>query len=314
MPLRATRSRTRAARITDAVATGPLGALSHDELGVIFDGLANPLQPAVSVALSSTCLGLRTPLRAVLQVLKEQHARVAWLCARLQVSCRELREAKGLMMGNLGLDLEEIEALGMILRSNGLPSLELWDLSDNCFRDADLQLLCASLCPGALPSLRELSLNCNKLGPRAASELAAALRRGAMPNLVKLFIGDNPILDEGMTALAPQLSKLPRLEKLFMWGCVVGDEGVASLCAERGENDFKKLTHLDLDHNDVGDMGCATLASALKAGVMPKLIELSCIGNRFVSASFDAVIAAMRQRLVTSPTQCTGSVEPPISE
>ena len=44
-------------------------ALSHDELGVIFDGLADPLQPVVAVALSSTCLGLRTPLGAALEVL-----------------------------------------------------------------------------------------------------------------------------------------------------------------------------------------------------------------------------------------------------
>ena len=42
---RATRSASGAARLTEAVATGrrPLGALSHDELGVIFDGLADPL-------------------------------------------------------------------------------------------------------------------------------------------------------------------------------------------------------------------------------------------------------------------------------
>ena len=51
MATRATRSMTRsashAARLTEAVATGPLSALSHDELGVVFDGLANPLHPVV---------------------------------------------------------------------------------------------------------------------------------------------------------------------------------------------------------------------------------------------------------------------------
>ena len=40
MAARATRSASRKARLTEAVATGPLGALSHDELGVIVDGLA----------------------------------------------------------------------------------------------------------------------------------------------------------------------------------------------------------------------------------------------------------------------------------
>ena len=73
----ATRSASRRSRVAEAVAsrgaaavaTGPLGALSHDELGVIVDGLADPLQPIVAVALSSTCLGLRTPLRAALEEL-----------------------------------------------------------------------------------------------------------------------------------------------------------------------------------------------------------------------------------------------------
>ena len=51
MAARATRSASRKARITEAVATGPLGALSHDELGVIVDGLADPLKPVVADAL-----------------------------------------------------------------------------------------------------------------------------------------------------------------------------------------------------------------------------------------------------------------------
>ena len=49
----ASRSASRATLHAEAVATGPLGTLSHDELGVIFDGLADPLAPAVAVALSS---------------------------------------------------------------------------------------------------------------------------------------------------------------------------------------------------------------------------------------------------------------------
>ena len=47
----ASRSASRATLHAEAVATGPLGTLSHDELGVIFDGLADPLAPAVASAL-----------------------------------------------------------------------------------------------------------------------------------------------------------------------------------------------------------------------------------------------------------------------
>ena len=96
MAARATRSASRKARLTEAVATGSLGALSHDELGVIVDGLADPLQPVVAVALSSTCLGLRTPLQAALEVLKERHARAVALCRKVKTSCVELRAAERL--------------------------------------------------------------------------------------------------------------------------------------------------------------------------------------------------------------------------
>ena len=65
MAARATRSASRSARSSDDASRCLVLALSHDELGVIVDGLADPLQPVVAVALSSTCLGLRTPLLAV---------------------------------------------------------------------------------------------------------------------------------------------------------------------------------------------------------------------------------------------------------
>jgi len=75
MAARATRSASRrtASSSSDDASRCLLLALSHDELGVVFDGLADPLQPVVAVALSSTCKGLRTPLRVALEVLQQWH-------------------------------------------------------------------------------------------------------------------------------------------------------------------------------------------------------------------------------------------------
>ena len=95
----ATRSASSAARVTEEVATGLLG-LSHDELSVLFDGLADPLQPVVAVALSSTCLGLRTPLQAALEVLKQQHESAAALCLKVGMRWVDLREATRLDWGS----------------------------------------------------------------------------------------------------------------------------------------------------------------------------------------------------------------------
>ena len=151
---RATRSASREARLTEAVATGPLGALSHDELGMIFDGLADPLDPAVAVALSSACLGLRTPLRVAREVLKERHARVLALCRNVGTTCAALRDTDVLLNGYcMDLSADDMATLGMILRTRGLQRLVKLDLAFNGFGDAGMLALCEGLGPGAAPLL-----------------------------------------------------------------------------------------------------------------------------------------------------------------
>ena len=77
-----TRAKARRAAHLAAVATGPLGALSHDEVGVVFEALAEPLEPHVAVALASTCLGLRVPTAAALAELRRRHEAVKALLAK----------------------------------------------------------------------------------------------------------------------------------------------------------------------------------------------------------------------------------------
>jgi len=97
--------------------------LSHDELGVIVDGLADPLQPVVAVAFSSTCKGLRTPLGAALEVLKQQHERVNALRPKLRAApfgCAVLRDTEKLMLHNSGLDADAVATIGTILTARGI--------------------------------------------------------------------------------------------------------------------------------------------------------------------------------------------------
>jgi len=303
MAARATRSASHKARATEAVATGPLGALSHDELGVIVDGLADPLQPVVAVALSSTCLGLRTPLRAVLKVLKERQARAVALCRKMKMSCVEMRDAEELQWTDRGLTAADMATLGTILQTNGLPRLQLIFLGCNGFGDAGVQALCAGLGPGAAPSLRIIYLTSTKIGPAGAEAFAGALSRGAMPKLDELELTGNPIGNQGMAALAAPVRKLPALTHLVLFKCEIGDKGLASLVANLGKDDFKKLESLFLADNYVTDAGMITLAAALDAGRLTRLrgqtaefAQYFLQGNPASASAIQAVKDALAKR------------------
>ena len=279
-------------------------ALSHDALGVIFDGLADPLQPELAVAFGSTCLGLRTPLLAALQVLRERHEKAKALCRKLVKSCAELRGAEELQESSR-LVADYMATLGMILRTNGLPCLRHLQLGGRSdFGDASMQALCEGLDRGAVPSLIDLSLPSNKFGPAGAEALAAALGRGAMPKLQSLCAYNNPIGDLGVAALVSPLRKMPALQKVDMAHCGIGDDGVASLVANLGKDDFKALKQLELEGNlGITDVGCAKLIAALKAGALPALEGLfdiddaDRISDHASEAACAAVDAALEKRL-----------------
>jgi len=276
-----------------AVATGPLGALSHDELGVIFDGLADPLQPVVAVALSSTCLGLRTPLLAALEVLQQRHKRAVALCHKVGTSCAELRDMVApIYFGGQGLTAADMATLGMILRTNGLPWLEDLDLTDNRFGDAGMQALCEGFVRGAAPRLQFIDLHNTAIGLAGAEALATALRRGAPPKLEALNLNSNPALgNQGVAALATALRKLPTLGTLGLCHCKIDGDGVASLFADLGKDDFKKLKIIYFCGNEIMDTGCSILADVLKAGGLPRLTVLNLEENPVADEVVDAVNA-----------------------
>jgi len=288
---RATRSASRAAlRAEAAEATGPLGALSHDELGVVVDGLADPLQPVVAVALSSTCLGLRTPLKAALMVLKERHARALPMCRKVfgRRGCERMRDADTVFLGNQPLTMDEMVAFGMILRTNGLPRMSYFALVHiGIFGLPGVKELCEGpLCEGlrcgSAPALTTLDLAGIELGPAGAEALAAALSRGAMPTIEKLQLSQNPIGNQGVAALTTPVRKLSRLKRLQLVDCDIGDEGVASLVADLGKDDFKALKALSLHSNNeyqradggnkITDVGVAKLVTCIDAGGLPNLM------------------------------------------
>ena len=205
----------------------PSDRADHDELGVIVDGLADPLEPVIAVAFSSTCKGLRTPLRAALELLQQRHAQAAIFCGRVgwrwpvsdeelrgHGGCSYLRDVHELTLQADPWDdwveplhMEDMETLAMILQTNGLPKLHALYLERNDFGDKHLAILFGAMGPGALPSLDDLPVFKNKVGPLGVEAFAAALDRGAMPKLRKTAFYNNPIGNQGVSALKASLRK-----------------------------------------------------------------------------------------------------------
>jgi len=298
MAARATRSRSGAASSSDDASHCLLLALSHDELGVIVDGLADPLQPVVAVAFSSTCLGLRTPLQAALEVLKERHAKAKALCRKVGTSCACLVDTATVPdCFRKGLVADDMATLGMLLK--WLPRLHKLILDANYFEDAGMEALCEGLGPGSCPSLSTLTFVGVNFGPLGAEALAAALRRGAMPTLEVLCLGYNPIGNQGVASLAAPLRKLPLLTTLYVSHCEIGDVGMASLVDNLGKDDFKALNHLWMHSNKITDAGVARLLAALDAGGMPKLVvndPCLLVANPASAVAVEAVKAALVKR------------------
>ena len=305
MAARATRSASRKARVAEAVATGPLGALSHDELGVIFDGLADPLQPVVAVALSSTCLGLRTPLRAALVVLKERHQRALALCRSVGLSFAGLADAEVLDWTSRRLNIEHLATLGMIISTSGLPTLQKLRIDDNDFGDEGMHAMCKDLGLGALPSAVSFCFANVDLTKTGAQSFAAALRRGAFPALCGVYFGENAMGDQGVRVLAKALRSRPTMKFVFFGACSMSDAGVAALVSDLGKDEFKQLDYLGLWSNNLTDIGCATLVSSLEAGDMPMLETIDLEHTNASDVSCAAVQAAVQRRPVTNRSEAT---------
>ena len=77
-------------------------------------------------------------------------------------------------------------------------------------------------------------------------------------------------------ALAPALRRLPALEGLYLGYNPFGDEGLAALVAPppTTTEGLAKLKTLVLNHTQITDAGCATLATALRNGALPALEKL----------------------------------------
>ena len=276
--------------------------LDDDALRVVHGGLSDPLNPRVAAAFRRLCRGLREPTRALLKQLRDEHDAAAALCLKLGMpSCRALREELGLCI-KVSLSAADLALLGTLGRSLPvLVSLALGsDAAGVAGPDGVLRLV-AGLGAGALPDLTSFQLSNMLMGNTGASALAAALGRGALPRLKILALDTLNISDAGLVALAPALRRLPALDELYLTGNPIGDEGLAALVPQLPTGDLlpptgklAKLEVLELPNTQLSDAGCAALAAAIKSGALPLLKDLELGGIPASAAAIGAVHTALR--------------------
>lgn len=281
------------ARLDAAVATGPLGELSHDELGVVFDGLADPLQPVVAVALSSTCHGMRMPLRAALEMLKKNHRDVLSLCSTLSMyidrrrdkvrlvdlrvatvlnwSMHDLQSWDGKTIGmllpkwrsltNIYLNFNQLGDSGVKALADGVAAggwLKRLELKGNRITDKGAKAL--ATCVAVSGSLISLELCKNRIGYEGAKALAHGVAISSSLQILRL--GGNEFGDQGLHALATCVAASRSLRVLELSSCHIGDEVTKALAAASGS-----LESLVLNNNQIGDVGAKALAKLLATSV-----------------------------------------------
>jgi len=148
-------------------------------------------------------------------------------------------------------------ALGVAMRNQRLPLLELLYLNDNPLGDDGCSSIFAPDALCACPMLRELCANgvglSTSAGKAAQALLVAAIEAGAAPALKRLNLINNAINDAGVLGLARALG-----------ACAAG----------------KQLKRLQLENNAWGADGLAALVDELRNGRLPSLEALEIHGNK----------------------------------
>ena len=280
--------------------------ICDDVLGIVFEGVCNPLEPCVAVNFSSASSGLRALTQARRQALKGEHEAAAALCRKVGVhSCKQLREASVARWPRKGLTATDLDTFGTL--GAVLPLLQELALFRNVAAPDGVQRLAAGLGVGGLPAIKILNLSRMQMGDAGASAIGAAIGRGALPRLEALGLGENGIGDAGLVALAPALRRLTALATLTLFDNPFGDEGVAALVRAPPTGVYwATLNMVNLENTLITDAGCATLTSALHAGAMPALRQLILeIGWNLAvtpgagTGAINAVHAALATRLAS---------------
>eukprot|EP00964_Phaeocystis_antarctica_P128317 scaffold92091_cov69-Phaeocystis_antarctica.AAC.1 len=296
--------------------------LGGDVLGLILEGLRNPLDPRAAVSLGSVSRRLRALTQELRRQLRADHESVAELClctiwchscgghrltemsGSVPMSCKELHEAK---TASFRFEI-----------STWSERWERWERRSACPAQGTLATL--GTLGLVLPALEELLLteyhnrellleyHCleafqmeHRPPHDGVQQLAVGLNAGALPALTTLIASCMHVGDAGASALGAALGRgaLPRLKSLTLQAAAIGDAGLVALAPALWG--LPALEELGLQHNPLSDEGLAALvappppAGALSppAGGLAKLKRLNLGFTQVSEAGCAALSSAL---------------------
>ncbi|XP_055798538.1 NLR family CARD domain-containing protein 3-like [Salvelinus fontinalis] len=172
-----------------------------------------------------------------------------------------VKASRAVLLSGCGVTEEGCASLVSALRSNPSHLREL-DLSNNDLKDSGVELLSAGL-GNPHCKLETLRLSGCLVTEEGCASLVSALRSNPS-HLRELDLSNNDLKDSGVKLLSAGLGNPHcKLETLRMSGCLVTEEGCASLVSALRSNP-SHLRELDLSYNHPGDSGVRLLSAGLE--------------------------------------------------
>ncbi|XP_062340829.1 NACHT, LRR and PYD domains-containing protein 3-like [Osmerus eperlanus] len=169
-----------------------------------------------------------------------------------------VKDSKTALLNDCNLSERCCEALASALPSSDMTQL---DLSNNNLGHSGMKLLSAGL-RNPLCKLETLRLSGCHITEEGCASLSSTLKSTSF--LRHLELSNNDLKDAGIKLLSAGLGNpLCKLETLRLSGCLVTEEGCASLASALRSNPFH-LRELDLSYNHPGEKGLNLLSAGLE--------------------------------------------------
>ncbi|XP_066512838.1 NACHT, LRR and PYD domains-containing protein 12-like [Hoplias malabaricus] len=162
-----------------------------------------------------------------------------------------------LRLSKCNLSKHSCGSLASVLQ--GTSSMKEIDLSKNCLQDLGINMLFSGLSISSC-KMEKLRLSGCNLSLNACETFCFALK-SANSCLIELHLCSNVLQDAGVKLLSDGLKNSHcNLETLRLSGCMITEEGCASLASALSSN----LKELDVSYNHVGDTGVNLLCDRLE--------------------------------------------------